>query len=71
MTTVSVARMSGPLDHTIWGVGSPEAIQVRETVEPSTALLLVSGGEKVGGTEGMERELTQALILKLITRFSA
>ena len=44
---------------------------MRETVEPSTALLLVSGGEKVGGTEGMERELTQALILKLITRFSA
>ena len=56
VSVLSVARMSGPLDHTMRGVGSPEAIQVREKVDPSTALLLFSGGEKVGGTEWRERE---------------
>ncbi len=37
-------------DHTMRGGGSPSARHVREWVEPSTTLLFMSGGVKVGGT---------------------
>ena len=37
-------------DHIMRGGGSPSATHVRVWVDPSTALLSMSGGVKVGGT---------------------